>query len=259
MHSVRRGSGRPLLLIHGLGGNHRSWDTIAGDLAAQRELVLVDLPGFGESPPLPVAPTVAALADALEGFLDEQGLDGVDVVGSSLGARLVLELVRRGRVGAAVALDPGGFWNPREQAVFAASLKASIRLIRAIRPALPVLTGNPVTRTLLLGQLSGAPWRLDGDVVRRELDAYATAPAFDATLQDLAHGPGQAGAPAGTARGRLVIVWGRRDLVTIPRQAARAARRFPDAELVWVDGSGHFPQWDAPAETIRIVLETTAG
>lgn len=259
MHHVRFGRGTPLLLIHGLGGTHRSWETIAAPLAAERELIAVDLPGFGATPPLAGPPSIAALADALEAFIDEHDLDGVDVVGSSMGARLALELARRGRTGATVALDPGGFWTPRERRLFGASVRLSIRLVRLLRPLLGVLTGNPVTRTLLLAQFSAAPWRLDGDVVRRELESYAVAPSFDAALDELAEGPPQPGAPPGAARGPIVLGWGRRDLVTLPRQARRAARLFPGAELSWFDRSGHFPHWDMPQATVRTILSATGA
>ena len=257
MHHVRRGSGPPLLLIHGLGGSHASWETIGSSLEAVRDVIAVDLPGFGATPPLPGPPSIAALADALETFLDEQALDGVDVVGSSMGARLALELARRGRTGATVALDPGGFWTRREARVFGLSVKLSIQLVRRLGRLLPLLVGNPVTRTLLLAQFSAAPWRLDAGVVLRELRSYAGAPSFDAVLGALADGPRQAGMPAGTARGPIVLGWGRRDLVTLPRQAARAAALFPDAEVVWFDRCGHFPQWDAPQDTVRTVLTAT--
>jgi pimeloyl-ACP methyl ester carboxylesterase len=51
MHHVRLGHGRPLLLIHGLGGTWRSWLPVLDRLAAEREVIAVDLPGFGETPP----------------------------------------------------------------------------------------------------------------------------------------------------------------------------------------------------------------
>jgi pimeloyl-ACP methyl ester carboxylesterase len=111
MHYVRRGTGKPLLLIHGLGGSWRSWQTILDGLALEREVIAVDLPGHGETPPLRGATTVATLADAVTGFVYENDLNGVDVAGSSMGARLVLELARRGGVvGGVVSLDPDGFW-----------------------------------------------------------------------------------------------------------------------------------------------------
>ncbi|OMQ16352.1 alpha/beta hydrolase, partial [Modestobacter sp. VKM Ac-2676] len=70
--------------------------------------------------------------------------------------------------------------------------------------------------------------------------------------------PGQQGAPAGSLPGRLTIGWGRRDRVTLARQAARAVEAFPDAELHWFDGAGHLPMWDAPEKTVAVVLAGTA-
>lgn len=82
-------------------------------LAVHREVTAVDLPGFGETPPLAGEVSIATLADALTEFLSDHDLSGVDLVGSSMGARLVLELARRGVGGATVALDPGGFLELR--------------------------------------------------------------------------------------------------------------------------------------------------
>ncbi len=257
MHHVREGSGTPLLLIHGIGGSWRSWDPILPALSAEREVVAVDLPGFGETPPLPDAPSIAAFADALTAWLREQGLIGVDVVGSSMGARIVLELARRGHVGATVALDPGGFWNDRQRTVFGASVGASVRLLRVLKPALPALAGNPVGRTALLAQFSARPWSLPADVVVRELRSFADSVAFDAALHELVHGPVQEGMPRGSARAAIVIGWGRRDWVCLPSQARVAAERFPDARLHWFEHCGHFPQWDVPEQASRLILDST--
>ncbi|MDQ3607478.1 MAG: alpha/beta fold hydrolase [Actinomycetota bacterium] len=258
LHHVRRGSGKPLLLVHGLGGSRRSWDTIIDALAARREAIAVDLPGFGDTPPLTGEVTIAALTDALVAFLREHDLTGVDVVGTSMGARLVLELARRGEVGATVALDPGGFWSDGERKVFGASIAASIRLVRLLQPLMPALTRSAVGRTMLFAQLSARPWRLPADALLTEMRSYAAAPSFDSALRALVHGPLQEGMPAGSARGPIVMGWGKRDLVTLPRQARRAQERFPDARVEWFENSGHFPHWDVPDKTTRLILDTTA-
>ena len=254
---ARQGAGRPLLLVHGLGGSRHSFDPITSALAARREVIAPDLPGFGATAPLPGEVSIATLADALERFLIEHGLEGVDCAGSSMGARLVLELARRGKVGAVVALNPGGFWNRRERRVFGASIAASVALVRALQPVMPALTANPIARTVLFAQFSAHPWRLPGEVLLREMRSFAASPSLDAALDALVHGPPQAGMPAGTARGPIVIGWGRRDLVCLPRQAERAVKRFPDARLHWFERCGHFPQWDRPDEAVRFILEST--
>ncbi len=248
------GAGRPLLLVHGLGGSARSWDPLRGLLGAARELVIPDLPGHGRSAALPGRQTVAAFADALEAFMDAHGLGEADMVGSSVGARLVLEMSRRGKGGHCVTFDPGGFWRGWETRYFRLTLAASVRLVRMLRPRLPVLAARATSRRLLLAQLSAHPALLDPDLVRDELESIAATPVFDDMLRELAKGPLQEG--TATPPGRLTIGWGRQDRLLLPRQARRATAAFPTARLHWFDDCGHFPQWDQPLEAARVITET---
>ncbi len=257
LNHVRRGSGSPLLLVHGLGGGWRSWSPILDVLAERREVIAVDLPGFGQTPPLTGEVSIATLTDSVADFIRDQGLDGVSTVGQSMGGRMVLELARRGVGGDTVALDPGGFWSDRELAVFGATLRPSIAAVRALRGVLPALLGSSAGRTLLLAQLSARPWALSRETVLPDVVGLADSPATGAAMDALTKGPKQQGAPAGTVPGRVTIGWGRRDLVTLPRQAARATELFPDAVLHWFERCGHFPQWDAPREATRLILEST--
>ncbi len=229
LNHVRRGSGSPLLLVHGLGAGWRSWSPILDALAERREVIAVDLPGFGETPPLTGEVSIASLTDSVADFIREQGLDGVSTVGQSMGGRIVLELARRGVGGDTVALDPGGFWSDREVAVFGATLRPSIALVRVLRGVLPTLLGSRVGRTLLLAQLSARPWALSRETVLPDVRGLADSPATGAALAAL----------------------------IMPRQAARATERFPDAVVHWFDRCGHFPQWDAPLEASRLILDKT--
>lgn len=256
MHFVRTGAGKPLLLIHGISQLH-NWDPIVPALARDREVIIVDLPGFGASPPLAGEVSIATLTDAVEQFIDEHQLGTIDVVGSSMGARIALEMARRGHAGAVVALDPGGFWTDTEVKVFGATVGGSLKLVRAIDPVLPALTRTAAGRTALLLQFSAKPWRLDRDLVLTELRSFKKAPSLDDAMHALVHGPKQSGAPSGSLRAPVVIGWGDRDRVTLPRQAHRAAALYPDAHLHWFADCGHFPHWDQPTETIELILKTT--
>lgn len=257
LNHVRQGSGSPLLLVHGLGAGWQSWSPILGELAENREVIAVDLPGFGDTPPLIGEVTIATLTDSVANFIRDEGLDGVSTVGQSMGGRIVLELARRGVGGDTVALDPGGFWSDRELAVFGATLRPSIALVRALRGVLPSVLSNPVGRTLLLAQLSARPWELSRETVLPDIRGLADSPSTGAALDALTKGPKQQGAPAGTVPGHVTIGWGRRDLVTLPRQAARATEMFPDAVLHWFERCGHFPQWDAPHRATQLILNST--
>lgn len=260
MHHIRRGSGKPLLLVHGLGGDVHSFDTILDALAAEREVIVVDLPGFGQTPPLEGEVSIRTLCDAITDFLAAKGLTSIDAVGTSMGARLVLELARRGGVlGTVVSLDPGGFWRGWERHAFNASIWLSIRVIRLLQPVLPQLTAHEISRTLLLLQFSVRPWELSPAIVLNELSSYAKATSFDELLHSLAYGEEQQGAPAGSIRPALVIGWGRQDRVCFPNQARRARDLFPDARFHWFERCGHFPHWDAPEDTVRLILAATGG
>ena len=257
LHFERLGTGRPLLMVHGLGANLRTWDPLLTALRGSRELILVDLPGHGKSTPLAGKQTIEAYADALASFVQSQGLETADLVGSSVGGRLVLELTRRGMGRHCLALDPGGFWGGWETRWFHWTLAASIRLVRLLQPFHSGLSRHAFTRTLLLAQLSARPWLLPPPLVAGELQSLASTSVFDAMLRELARGPLQQG--SALTPGRVTIGWGRHDRLLLPRQAARAQAAFPSAQLHWFERSGHFPHWDQPTETVRLILETVGG
>ena len=181
-------------------------------------------------------------------------MENVAAVGSSMGARLVLEMSRRGRVGAAVALDPGGFWRGWERSFFGATIGASIKLVRALAPALPAISRTALGRTALLAQLSAKPWALSPNLVAGELKSFAATQTFDALVHDLSTGPEQTG-PAAPTSGPVTIGWGRQDRLCLPSQAKRAMAAFPGAAIHWFEHSGHFPLWDQPDETVRVILD----
>ncbi len=254
---IRRGAGKPLLLIHGLGGHWQSWIPILDRLSASREVIVFDLPGHGSSPAEPDSGTFDGLVASVERMIARENLGGIDMVGSSMGARLVLELARRGGTGAVVALDPGGFWQGWERGFFKTTIAASVKLLRALRGALPRLSASAVGRTALLAQLTARPWALDGRQVADELQSYVATPTFDALVRDLGGGPMQQG-PAARDSGRVTIGWGRHDRLCLPRQAKRAMAAFPSTTLHWFEHSGHFPHWEEPDATARLILSATS-
>jgi pimeloyl-ACP methyl ester carboxylesterase len=256
LHSIRRGSGKPLLLVHGLGSSRAAWSLVLPALAERREVIAVDLAGHGNSPAEPDSGTFAGIVRSFDEWVEAEDLAGTDMVGSSMGARLVLEMARRGRTGACVALDPGGFWKGWERNFLSASLTASELLLRTLRSALPSISHNAAARTMLLPQLSAHPWAVDSDLVEAELTSFADTPTFNALAQDLAYGPLQEG-PAAPGTGPVTIGWGRHDRLCLPVQAERAQAAFPGSRLVWFERSGHFPMWDEPKQTTKLILDAT--
>jgi len=257
MHQINRGSGKPLLLIHGLGSSCLAWRPILDDLAAERSVIAIDLPGHGATPAEQDSGTFEGLVSSVERYLVANDLVGIDVVGSSMGARIVLELARRGTVGNVVALDPGGFWRGWERAFFRITIGLSAKLLRALRSRLPAISRSAVARTALLAQLSAKPTALSPELVSAELTGITDTTTFDALVRDLANGPEQKG-PAADPSQRIVIGWGKHDRLCLPRQATRAIAAFPSATLHWFEHSGHFPVWDMPHEATVVILQATS-
>lgn len=256
---IRRGQGKPLILVHGLGSSWRTWQTILEPLAAERAVVALDLPGFGKSPPLAGEVSVRTLATAVSRFLGEHDLLGADAVGCSFGARLVLELARRGDVlGTVVSLGPGGFWAGRERLAYHASLCLSMRLARGLGFAMPALAAHEWARVLMLARFSSQAGRLPPSLVLEEMHSLASAPSFNLVLKDFVRGLPLEGSAIGTLAKPVVIGWGRLDRLCVPSQAVRAQQLFPDARLHWFERCGHYPHWDQPEETARLILDATA-
>ena len=92
----RAGSGEPLLLLHGIGSRWQVWRPVLGRLACSRDVVALDLPGFGQSPMPPpgTPPGAASLTGLVCDFLDSIGWQAPHVAGNSLGGQVTLELDR---------------------------------------------------------------------------------------------------------------------------------------------------------------------
>jgi pimeloyl-ACP methyl ester carboxylesterase len=84
------GSGAPIILIHGLGGDHSTWDPQVPEFSRSHQVIAYDLRGHGqsESPDHPYS--IDLLADDLDQFVHFLGLKQAVILGLSLGGRVLL-------------------------------------------------------------------------------------------------------------------------------------------------------------------------
>jgi pimeloyl-ACP methyl ester carboxylesterase len=231
------------VLVHGIGSSWGAWKPVLPALEAHHEVLALDLPGFGRSPPLApgVAPTVAALTDAVEREIEVAGFERPHLAGNSLGGWIALELARRGRARTAVALSPAGMWSPRERAYSRAVLRALYATARRAAPHAEALTRSAAARTAVFCLVSSRPWRIDAGEAAEALKALGGTDAFletlDHSIYGQASGLDQIEAP-------VLVAWGSRDRLLLPRQGPRCARAIPGAELRMLPGAGHVPMWD---------------
>jgi pimeloyl-ACP methyl ester carboxylesterase len=240
----RLGSGPPLVLLHGIG--HR--------LAPSRELILVDLPGHGESPPLRLAgrTPVEAMAEEVIGFLDELGLDRPHLAGNSLGGAMALIAASLGRAATVTGLSPAGFWRNDRQHRLA---KANFKFMQAggtmIRPVAPLLARTTAGRALMFATIVHRPSRLSPEQAAADTEAFLAArDAMNAILDRPA--AFTLGIPGDVP---VTIAWGTHDRLLPPSQVSVARERLPQARFVPLPGCGHVPMTDDPDLVARVLLE----
>jgi pimeloyl-ACP methyl ester carboxylesterase len=256
LNHQREGSGEPLVLIHGIGSRWQMWQPVLDRLTPHREVIAIDLPGFGASsmPPAGTPAGPESLTTLVDEFLAEIGLDTPHVAGNSLGGLIALELARRGNVRTAHALSPAGFANRRESATARASLWAGVRAARRLGPHADALLRSRPARILAVGQYIAHPtWMTPADAAAN-LRALAAAPWFDETLPTINGGHFADGAGIKVP---VTISWGDRDRVLPPRQVWSAARAIPRARFVPLPGCGHIPTYDDPELVARVMLEAS--
>ncbi len=245
----RSGSGPALVLLHPLGGDRRVWRPVLSHLEPHRDVLRVDLPGFGESDALRDGSHPAALAAALGELLRELGLDGgrAHVAGNSLGGWVALEAALRGGAASVTAIAPAGLWTRP----LAPKPEFARNAARVARPALAALMRTARGRRLALGGVMVHPERVPAADAAALVSAYADAPGFSAANRAMRAGTftrlREIGVP-------VTLVWPQFDrLVSRPRGVPDSVRE------VVLPGCGHVPMWDAPQAVAEALLAGSAS
>ena len=255
LNHVRRGSGDPLLLVHGIGDTHRMWSRVLGRLARVHECFAVDAPGFGLSPPLDGTLSLPRMAEACRAFMADQGHETFHVAGNSMGGAIALELAHAGVARSATALSPAGFAEGLDRQYKRLSLRATRALTTAFAPAADVVTRSPAMRRALASQMVRDGSRYRPEELAATIRDTAAAPGFPAMVKVL----DEYRVPEGMTFGcPVTVAWGSHDRLLLSKpHAARARARLPQARHVTLHGCGHIPTWDDPEQVARVILETT--
>jgi pimeloyl-ACP methyl ester carboxylesterase len=244
----RTGRGAPLVLLHPLGADRHAWDAVAPRIADRRDVIAVDLPGFGQSAALTGRePTPRALAAAVAEHLTSLGLSRPHVAGNSLGGWVALELGLSGVAASVTGIAPAGLWP--EPLVPKAAI--AHRLARALRSVAGPCAATRPGRSLLLSGTVAHPRRVPPAAARHLVEAYATASDFVAVNDAM-----RAGRFEGLERIRcpVTFVWPDHD------RLIRRPLWVPDRiRNVVLSDAGHVPMWDAPEALAQILLDATCG
>ena len=246
------GKTRPLLFLHGLGGNYGTWQVALGSLAERHRVVALDLPGHGKSSKPDASAfdySVTNLAKTVGQAIETLKLKQPIVVGHSLGGAVAMQLALDlgDRIGGLVLIDSAGLGR---------EIGAELRALMT-REA-----GSSTARGLLALFYHDQRLVLDRGV--EEMAATQTQPGAWAAQQAVANAAFNNDGQRLDLPKRLheitqpaLIIWGEHDRVIPASHGASAIEKLPDALLKLVPRVGHVPQVEAP-EVVATAIDRFA-
>jgi pimeloyl-ACP methyl ester carboxylesterase len=254
------GEGPTMLLIHGIGGDWRTWEPVLEGLARHHRVVAVDLPGHGGSAKGAGDYSLGALASALRDLGGALGIERATVVGHSLGGGVAMQFSYQfpERCERLVLVSSGGLGPDVGLVLRLATLPGSELFLSVTAPA---------ARSLIdLAAGAGRALRIrpaaDAEFYARTFAALAdpdTRAAFLGTLRGVVGTRGQ----RVDARDRLylaehmptLIVWGKHDAVLPVEHGYAAQEAMPGSRLEIFEEAGHLPQLDDPHRFVHVVQD----
>ncbi len=244
LHSVTRGEGPPLVLLHGLFGQSGNFGAIQRRLAVGRRVVAIDLRNHGASPHAPgmAYPTMAA--DVAE-TISALALGPCAILGHSMGgkAAMALALARPDLVARLCVADIAPVRYPPGLVTYATAMRAlplPPGLTRAAADvALAPVVADPGERAFLLSNLllgQTPRWRLGLDHIIAGMDDIQDWPAIP-----------------GTYTGPTLFLAGARSRYVLPEYRPAIAALFPSAKFVTLRNAGHWLHADDPDGFLAVV------
>jgi pimeloyl-ACP methyl ester carboxylesterase len=244
----RAGSGPPLALLHPLGAHRGVWKPVLPLLSAHFDVIAVDMPGFGESAPLPTSEpaTAANIASAVRATLESLEVERAHVAGISLGAWAALEFAKTSAALSVTTLCAAGFWRN----VLGPRPEVARTTARRLSPALRPLMAIPGFRRAALSGIMAHPERVPADDAYALVRAYARAEGFSPANRemrsDLFRGFEDIRVP-------ITMAWADRDRAVYPPEHVPVGievRRLTDC--------GHVPTWDSPEQVAGVIRDGAA-
>jgi pimeloyl-ACP methyl ester carboxylesterase len=250
---VRAGAGPVVVLLHGFASSIVTWRDVIPALARGHDVVAVDLPNSGGSEIRPGLPP-SAYPRLVVGLMDRLGLDRASLAGNSLGggAAVLVAAHHPDRVDRLVLIDSVGY-------NLAAKDRPWLLRVAGSRPLARMIEALPVRRALVTLALRQVFFD-DRLVTTERIDEYVAPllrPGAVAASQSVLASGDDMGLPGLVARVRAptLVIWGREDTWVPVEDADRFLSAIPGSRKAVIEGCGHMPQEERPAEVLRLLEE----
>lgn len=244
----RAGSGRPLLLLHGLVGSARNWRQNISFLSGNSSVYAIDLFNMGQSERVPgLDAGLEATADRLAACMDALGLAEADVAGHSHGGAVAMMFAARHphRVRSLILFAPANpFCDLGHQLIRFYQTRFGIWLARLI-PVLPRML-----KATALSRMYGDPSRVSAGSLEGYTEGLHVPGTIDHILQIIARwfvdmGLLRSALPGLTTKPTLLI-WGDRDRAVGLPSGRELQRTLPRSSLLVIPGAGHLAFEEMP-------------
>ncbi len=258
---VKAGTGPALLLLHGLGCDHTTWQPVLAALSRRYTVIAPDLLGHGLSAKPRADYSVGGYANGMRDLLTVLGVDKVTVVGHSFGGGVAMQFAYQfpERTERMVLVAPGGLGPEVTPAIRAITLPGFHQAM-----GLVTLPGVRQLTTLGLRALaaSGAPPARDLDEVAAIVDSFKDPQARRAirhVVSAVVDWRGQIVTMVDraylTQAMPMCVIWGTEDAVIPVKHAGLAAEFAPGATVEVIANAGHFPHKDHPQRFVKLLDE----
>ncbi len=244
-----------VILLHGFGASLDTWEPWAQSLSVHYRVIRFDLPGFGLTGPDPTGDyTDAREMKILAGLMDQLGVDRANLIGNSLGGRIVWNFaaLHPERVKRLVLVSPDGFASPG----FAYDKASETPLMMR---ALPYVAPRGMLRASLAAAY-GRPENLSETTLTRYRDMILAPGVRTAILARMDQVILRNPAPTlARIQAPTLLLWGEKDNMIPISNAADYLRDMPHATLVRLPALGHVPFEENPADSLAPVALFLSG
>ena len=239
LHYTEKGSGLPLVLLHGFPVDSRIWKNQMDALSDRYRVIAIDLPGFGQSPAISEF-TVDSVAAEVHDLLQEIHALPCALAGLSMGGYIAMAFYKNSPADVAALL----LIDTRATGDTAEGKKRRNELIDKVTRCGPCAVVDDMMPRVLSDQTVAAQ-PLVVDAVRKMMEACSPETMTQA-LAALRDRPDRTELLASIAEPVLIVV-GECDAITPPDDARLMQRSIPHAILSVIADSGHFSPLENPA------------
>jgi len=236
------GSGPPLVLIHGIGGDADEWAFCFDALGAQHRVIALDLLGFGRSDKPAIEYSIAVFVEVLDHFLRGLDIARASLVGNSLGGWTAAAFALRfpQRVDKVVLVDTAGVWSGPADLPFDLHVSTLAHMRYVMEHVF-------YDKSLATDELV--------DLAYRQHLERGDGSTIDRLLQNLRDGRERLDDTIGQLSMPVLVIWGEQDELIPVENGRRIQELVRGSRLEVIPQCGHLPALEKPAEFVQAVLD----